>query len=351
MRVRHLLQAAATATALATVPAAGAGETFHSGGVGSCGGCHAMHASGSSTGPLLLDDNPTDLCLRCHETDNGNSWGTGLLAPGPTYGGGPFIFLLEDNLNDGPGGNDPTNLIPGHQAGHNVVSTRKGTVADPSFARSPGGNYPSANLHCTSCHDPHGRGGHYRMLYGNDYPDAVVNGQTFTYTRPAPDAVGIPLDGAPESDTNHNAYQRGVSEWCANCHDLYHDRTGQQNLEHPSEPLGSDEIDTYNSYRGTGFYDGDGLTAYIATVPIESPAITTDFRGPIPGGSRVMCLSCHRAHASSGPRSGRWDFNITTWAEEGVNSTSWPIPNPYSATAGDNQTRLCEKCHGTNVPD
>jgi len=343
------LRPLAVATALAVVWSAVAADTFHSGGVGSCGGCHKLHDGASVTGPLLLD-NPTDLCLRCHETDNGNSWGASLLAPGPVWGGGQFVFLLEENLNDGPGGNDPANYLPGHQAGHNVISPRKGTAADPVFSQSPGGSYPSANLHCTSCHDPHGRGGHYRLLYGSDYPDAVVNGQTFTYTQPAPEAVGIPLDGPAESDTAHNAYLRGVSEWCANCHQIYHDQTGSQNLEHPSEPLGGSETSNYNVYRGSGFYDGDGLTAYIAAVPVEWPGMTTDFRGPIASGSRVTCLSCHRAHASSGPRSGRWDFNITTWAEEGVNSGSWPIPNPYAATAGDNQRRLCEKCHGPNPP-
>jgi hypothetical protein len=63
-----------------------------------------------------------------------------------------------------------------------------------------------------------------------------------------------------------------------------------------------------------------------------------------------MCLSCHRAHASSGPYSGRWDFNITTWAEEGAISGSYAIENPYEASSGTQQRRLCEKCHGLNVP-
>jgi hypothetical protein len=300
---------------------------------------------------FLLQSNPTDLCLTCHELENGNSWGADLSLPGPIYGGGPFIFLLEDNLNDGPGGSDPLNYIGGHQAGHNVISLLKGTVEDPQFTQSPGGSYPSANLHCTSCHDPHGRGGHYRLLYGIDYPEAVVNGQLFTYTFPAPEAIGIPLDGPPESDSNHNAYLGGMSDWCANCHQLYHDQTGTANLDHPSDrPLPKAETDIYNSYRGTGFFDGVGSDAYLATVPVERNDMTTDFTGPIQGGSRVMCLSCHRAHASSGPRSGRWDFNIATWIEEGYLSGSWEIPNPYFSTSGSSQGPLCEKCHGDSLP-
>jgi len=337
----------AAIAAFVALPALG----FHSGGVGACSGCHETHPT-QATGPSLLRvDNPTDLCLQCHETGNGNSWGTHPLSPGPLYGGGQFVFLLEDNLNDGPGGNDPLNWIPGHQAGHNVVSIAHGTDADPDFLMSPGGSYPSSNLHCTSCHDPHGRGGHFRLLYGDDFPEAQVNGEVFTYTRPAPEAVGIALDGPEESDVNHTAYLSGTSEWCSNCHALYHDGSGT-GLEHPSgEILDSDIIDMYDNYRGTGFLDGDGTQAYLATVPIEFPGSTTTFRGPTPMTARVTCLSCHRAHASSGPRSGRWDFNIATWVEEGVLSGSYAIPNPYDATAGPAQGRLCEKCHGQNVPE
>ena len=58
--------------------------------------------------------------------------------------------------------------------------------------------------------------------------------------------------------------------------------------------------------------------------------------------SKIMCLSCHRAHATSSPVAGRWDFNINLLAEDGVESRSYAIPNPY----GDpNQGPLCNKCH------
>ena len=55
-----------------------------------------------------------------------------------------------------------------------------------------------------------------------------------------------------------------------------------------------------------------------------------------------MCLSCHRAHASSAPAAGRWDFNVTFLHEDGAESGSWTIPDPY----GDlSQRSLCNKCH------
>ena len=71
--------------------------------------------------------------------------------------------------------------------------------------------------------------------------------------------------------------------------------------------------------------------------------------GPANNTSRMMCLSCHRAHASSAPYAGRWDFNIQTWADEGMLSGSYPIPNPYPIV-GPDQGQLCEKCHGTGGP-
>jgi len=341
----------AVAIAIGTLVAASV-PAFHSDGVGACGGCHGKLETvrdGSST--LRQQDNPTDICLRCHERTHGNSWGGNPTVPGPNYGGGPFVFLLEDNLNDGPGGGDPLNWIRGHQAGHNVLSAVRGTARDPDWDTAPGGTYPSSNLHCTSCHDPHGKGGNFRLLYGSDHPDAKVNREVFTYTTPAPQAVGIDVDGRPESDGHHTAYLSGMSRWCGNCHARYHDSNGSANLNHSSESvLGTRALAMYNRYRGTGFLDGDGTDAYIAAVPLEFAESTTGFRGPVPSNARIMCLTCHRAHASSGPRSGRWDFNIDTWADEGVASGSFKIPNPYGSTAGQAQGSLCEKCHGSDAP-
>lgn len=339
----------------ALVAAASPVAAFHSGGVGSCNGCHATHKDKNDpTVPsepfLLRGANSTETCLRCHGTTYGNTWGQSVVDPGPQYGGGSFVFLQEDNINDGPNGSQPTDWIPGYQAGHNVVAPSKGILPDTLHLTAPGGSYPSTSLHCTSCHDPHGKNGHFRMLYGSDSDPSNAMGYPFKYTVPAPTAQGIDVEGAAESKSNHSAYNSGMTEWCGSCHGNYHEGAGS-GFQHPSGgTLGGAMISTYNSYRGTGFLDGDGTDSYEPLVPVEDPSITRDFRGPIPGTAKLTCLSCHRAHASSAPDSGRWDFKITTWAEEGVNSGSWPIPNPYSATSGPDQRCLCEKCHGTCNP-
>ena len=52
-------------------------------------------------------------------------------------------------------------------------------------------------------------------------------------------------------------------------------------------------------------------------------------------------MTCHRAHATSAPDAGRWDFSVTFLIEDGDESGSYEIPNPYT----DNQRSLCNKCH------
>jgi hypothetical protein len=276
---------------------------------------------------------------------NGNSWGMDMLAPGPLYGGGQFIYLLEDNLNDEPGS---SLIISGDHAGHNVLSLSMGTTSDSNNATAPGGTYPSSYLSCTSCHDPHGRGGHFRLLYGSDYPMSRSGGYEFSYTSPAINATGISISGAPESDAHHTAYRAGVSEWCGNCHQRIH-RGSNASFRHIEDRALNRALREYNSYLGTGNDSGTGVDAYKTLVPYEdilSPGIGDT--GPANSTSRLMCLSCHRAHASSGPYAGRWDFKIDTWADEGFQSGSYPIPNPYPAI-GPSQGRLCEKCHGTGT--
>ena len=58
-------------------------------------------------------------------------------------------------------------------------------------------------------------------------------------------------------------------------------------------------------------------------------------------------LSCHRAHATSAPDAGRWDFSVTGLAEDGIESGSYALPNPYDG----NQRSLCNKCHARDEYD
>jgi hypothetical protein len=353
--MRSLLPFGLVALLGAAQPASG----FHNGGVGSCKACHVMHDSHagsivavmpSGEPGLLIEETPSDVCLRCHATEEGEVLAINPRMPAVENGGGNFIFLLETNLNDAPDG--ASNLIPGEAAGHNLVAPGHALASDSRYSLSPGGTFPAGEMGCTSCHDPHGNA-NFRHLYGV----GPVQGGLTVFSAPAPRAEGFDLDGAAESNNLHTAYQGGMSDWCGNCHGRYHDDVqtpvvpgGGAPLEHPSdEPLDSEIRDQYNHYNGDDDpLGGSPATAYLAALPFEdATSTTTSTLGP-GGGSRVMCLTCHRAHASSSPAAGRWDFRVGLLSQDGVVSGSFPIPNPFNSP---NQGPLCSKCHVGGAPD
>lgn len=321
-------------------------QGFHADGVASCNSCHVMHNSQDGepvdfTNPLgneilLKDESPSDVCLSCHADQNGSVLGSDPLNPPPERGPGNFVFLFEDNINDAIGG--ATSPIPGDASGHNFNAPSVGIAADGTNLTAPGGTYPSLNMSCTSCHDPHGNQ-NYRQLYGA----GDIQGGTFQFIYPAPIAEGIDFNST-ESQTNHNAYTSGMNEWCMNCHTSVHTQGAGAGFRHDmNELLPSSVISYYNVYNGTADMTGGTYsTAYLAEVPFEDATVTTTSTTGATSNSRLMCLSCHRAHGSSSPSAGRWDFNVTFLVDDGVASGSYPIPNPYGT---NNQRPLCQKCH------
>ena len=372
----------AAAVAIVAAPA----WAFHDDGVAHCNGCHTMHNSqngqpmaaiGDGAGgttpagspglgvqdQLLLFVNKTDVCLRCHYGYNSyHVWSeNGPLDPGQEHGAGNFVFLEEDNLNDGHSGGavdangDLVNPIPGYSGGHTVLSGIVGNDPEGELSTAPGGGFLTSDLGCSSCHDPHGNQG-YRLTYVSGQTSAAG---TWTSTIDA-SAIGLFGPGAVEGNTNHPAYRSGYSEWCGQCHGAFHNNSG--NRIHPSgELMTSITVEQYNRYRGTldcinvppagGNPCGSGTAndAYLALVPFEDPNndVVTRAQGAIDGSSRVSCVSCHRSHATSAPDAGRWDFNVTGLAEDGVESGSYAIPQPYGAE----QRSLCNKCHGKDEFD
>ena len=317
---------------------------FHDAGVAHCNGCHTMHNSqdGALVDPdspngnpwLLKDATPSDVCLNCHAVGLGAVFATDVLNPADEKGGGNFIFLLEDNLNDGHNG--ALHPIAGDAAGHNLDAPGYGLATDGTLTAAPGGNFNASQMGCTSCHDPHGNE-NFRLLYG---AGRVVN-DFYTFNNAAPTAAGISIFFGAESDANHTAYQGGMSNWCGNCHGDYHNNSAQ--LVHPSgRALGGTIAQTYNLYNGTSdLTGGSQATAYLAMVPFDDASNTTTSTAGPSASSQIMCLTCHRAHATSAPDAGRWDFNVTLMDDDGLESGSYAMANPFDA----NQRSLCNKCH------
>jgi len=346
-------------------------HAFHDGGVAYCAGCHTMHVS-QNGGPgfhwtpggnpdLLMYGNATDTCIRCHYFRGQYSNGQGR---GP---GGDFYWLSRTFTWSSPDG--ATGSSPGHTHGHNVVCNVVGIPADPVLQQAPGGTFLGSELGCTSCHDPHGNG-NFRMLYDSQTGPRYLDDTRFPFTADAPLARGnagttLVGGGADETDARHTIYKSGFSEWCANCHPAMFGDAGAQHMHPAGVALTASIADRYNGYLGTDNPDGgDPATSYRGLVPFEAIDIDLSVVDPAnssagPGaGDHVMCLTCHRAHASPFADAGRWDFAATFLAADshprngdGGASAQDVANRYYGYLVAANQRSLCNKCHFKDFGD
>jgi hypothetical protein len=282
-------------------------------------------------------------------------------------------------LKMGPSWNLPRSATnPGERHGHNVVAADYGLVADTTLTTSPGGAYAASTLSCVSCHDPHasaritdangtiahramgsavkpicGSGsygglpdadcavGTYRLLGGAGYKDPS---SAVSFAADPPVAVAPSTYNRSEAVTETRvAYGTGMSQWCANCHGQIHNTSLGNKLIHPTDQaLTGDEIANYNAYKKSGDLTGTVATAYTSLVPFEegtgstlaSLATHAVIDGSQTGGadtsSRVMCLSCHRAHATGFKGMTRWNVSGEFLTTDGV----WPgVDQPVGSEA------------------
>jgi hypothetical protein len=364
-------------------------QAFHSGGVAHCDGCHTMHNSedgvsiieGGTVGvtgdSLTKGTDPSSTCLICHE----GSLSYHVLSPSATITnltpGGDFQWLKK-SFTWMVRGNPVTRK--GESFGHNVIAADFGLVQDSVLEKAPGGEFQSAWLACSSCHDPHGKKvdkvgpiiasgsygaqptattdvGNFRLLADIGY----VPGPGVQYNVRPP--IARTASGAQETDNLHTDYGKGMSEWCATCHTKFL-AGGKGEHKHPASntaTLGQGDIAlNYNAYVATGDLGNSADESFDQFVPFERQATSTadldetSTQGP-DSNSNVMCLSCHRAHVSAFPNAGRWDF------EQALLVESHPKDSDAGAVAGDQlasyygsliatrynpeQRSLCNKCH------
>lgn len=282
---------------------------------------------------------------------------------------------------------------PDYDHGHNIVAADYNLFADPVQSIAPGGTFPSAKLGCTSCHDPHGQveggtaggslpvskpgsygagnnpgsiSGNYRLLGDSEY---VADG--YSFNTDAPVALQSSVNKYQETDSSHVDYGSGMSEWCGNCHggilNSEH-KAGDGNFEHPSgdgELLEQEILAMYNSYVKSGDFSGIAATSYLQFVPFERGTSSLQLLDPNSTAgpdatSNVMCLSCHRAHASAFPNAGRWDFTASLLVNShpaigdigaNTNDVYYSYYGRDIATEfGSGQGQFCQKCHGPTLP-
>jgi len=397
------------AAALITFGLSGSAMAFHDGGVAHCDGCHTMHNSeggvainpdlpvGQGNEYLLLGSDPSSTCLNCHQgsgryhifSNDGSAFSPG----------GDFYWMTKTFTYESHG----THTSASSNHGHNVIADDFGLEQDPDISQSPGGSYPSAYLGCHSCHNPHGgKQGDGAIVgsgsYGDD-PSALPAGEvygnfrilgdasydggleTYDFINGAPTAVAQGWNDINENDgttggsVSHTVYGQDMSEWCANCHGGFLKATAAG--EGHVHPAGNAEslsglATLYNLYVKTGQADGTASTSYLQFVPFERHngnvtellPLGTTLDGPT-AGSNVMCLSCHRAHASAFPNAGRWFFESEFIADShpsnGDPTATPPIPPDGGVTGndvlnsyygrdmvsefGEFQRSLCNKCH------
>jgi len=403
----------------ALVFAVGSGGTvfaFHSGGVAECGGCHSVHTPAPGSTFLLKQNDQSSTCLNCHQIrgDTGPSsfhistdeadmpQGSPPLQLTP---GGDFGWLKKNYTYTADG---VAVTEDGSTHGHNIVAIDYNYQPDPVNVLAPGGTFPAAALACNSCHDPHGRYrrlsdgtvamttapiiasgsyddspvpgageavGVYRLLAGSGY---TKEGLTFNGNPAAvTPAVYNRSESATQTRTAYGAATTGGHDtwgnWCAVCHPDMH--SAGNTVHAVDEGLGTDIAALYYSYIKSGDMTGSAATSFLSLVPFaentsDYAALATHAKnddsqlgGPA-SSDQVMCLSCHRAHASGWENMLRWN-NAATFI---VYNSNWPgtdttpaVPefamgrlsaetraanyDRVATTFATYQRVLCNKCH------
>ena len=396
------------------------GDTlFHSGGVGYCEGCHVMHPGGPGEpmgGPgYTRGSDVSSTCLNCHAM-KGKPYQV-LSTDGSVFSpGGDFFWLTESGsvtiIN--PDGTKTITKYNGFNKGHAIVALDYGLTNSPFMqeppgnsscdSNSPGFTVTSADFSCINCHDPHGRLpnstyagnggaslppisrsgsyggtapggsslGKYRLLNRTDWDNVQSGSPLWDYGDPIAAADSDPAYHFAETADNrhHVDYGSGMSEWCSNCHCDFSNSGNTSHNDAHRHPAGVQALmatvtKNYNSYVATGVLDGTAAHSWLSLVPFERGV--TDITqlngertdGPSTGKENVMCLTCHRAHASAFDHDTRWDTYATFLSDSSpgpVYNVGQNLIRPYVTNApyygrnistvfGPEQRSLCNKCH------
>jgi len=307
------------------------------------------------------------------------------VAPGGTYAPGTGIQAFACSSCHDPHGKQ--RVVAGQGVpGAPVVGAAAGPYSLPIAMSGSYGDLPSAGVYAV---------GVYRLLGGVNY--APVSNAAFPFPNPSPIAVAPSLGGAAApfgyNQVEYNggptevrvAYGTGMSEWCQNCHTNIHLDSyvsGAPGLRHPAGHLAhfrQVQADAYNSYVSSGIFTA--TSQYSSLVPFETGLDGTQIAAlraasshtGVPGtgdgattplfastAANVMCLSCHRAHASAFGSMTRWNMGYEFLTEGGVvadplnpvnhgmdttKRTAAYYGRDVNAGFAVYQRSMCNKCH------
>lgn len=307
---------------------------------GACVNCHTMHNSQGGA-EMQLKDGETDpqgnlvrgTCVGCHGsvpagadniiTNIPQVWH----AAATDLAGGNFKYVVTDDTygHNVEGIKDAdatlTNTPPGYAAAMDPASTDYATASRLTCAGQNG------------CHGNRDNSGNYAGVSGAHHgSDAVLKfGGIVEASQGASVATSYrflyKVKGGEDTDwqntvgaADHNEYKGAVyaarttmawadvntiSELCAECHGSFHMSgatgigTASPWIRHPTDVL----IPNSGEYASIS-------TTYNPTVPVARATIPNAASGTVAAGTDiVMCLSCHRAHASGYADILRWDYS------------------------------------------
>jgi len=326
---------------------------------GQCSSCHTMHNSqgGAVMVNLTYGSETTGAkefllrgtCLGCHAQNTASNIVDNvpqvLHTNGTDLASGNFRYVVTG---------------PTDYKGHNVsvLVAVDGTLANTppgfnsSYDPSTGNFNTSSRLTCAGtngCHGDRDQSDELQSISGAHHGDdsMLSYGAGFTLTGQGSTVASsfrllYKIKGAEDSDwhatrstTDHNEYlgeiyaSRGttdswanmkgtISELCSECHADYHRGglsgtsgigTSSPWVRHPMDVI----IPNSGEYTSIS-------TTYSDTTPVARPSsffsdsLAAGSASVAAGTDRVMCLSCHRAHASNYYKMLRWDINSATLA-------------------------------------
>jgi len=326
---------------------------------GNCSNCHTMHNSQNGEtmiilGPGEIDTSPKGnllraSCLGCHSKTDGSTWkdpATGapivFNSQQPSYNsvmglaGGNFYWVqTEDTYGHNIFPNNPDEILtvaPGASYGvgcglnscHNNLygtntnfGTRQGCSKCHMMGNSSGPTgYHHINTNGTLVESADQ--GWYRFVAGHmsgdgygvagiedsdwqQNPSASVHNEYLGWSATKTSAGGFSSSGA-----------NVITAYCTGCHGNFHIEQDASSvwIRHPSDaivPNSGEFAVAFGASGGTGTYD--------PLIPVARPSLS-GWTGPSStvtlGTDLVMCLSCHRAHASPYFKMLRWDYKSST---------------------------------------
>jgi len=318
---------------------------------GNCSNCHTMHNSqgGSSVAKdfdgssFSLTDTPKGnlliySCLGCHSATDGNTWQDIITKA-------PIVFnTIEPTYNTvkGLAGGNFYWVKNGDTKGHNILSPDANLSVAPGAVAftTCGTNSCHANLDrvvsgagsgldgkqgCEKCHlDPKHHANDHDYMVGGLVTNADQGWYRFLSGHEA--GIGLGAEGYEDGDwqktvssVDHNEYLgyqnpggygflmlgNTTTAYCTGCHGIFHTNQGSQSpwLRHPSDAI----LPVSGEYANYKTYD--------PLVPVARPSLDVPNATVTPGTDMVMCLSCHRAHASPDFKMMRWDYKSSTLSE------------------------------------